>query len=1451
MRGRLKYLLLFTILLVFILGIGFSQSLKKSTQIKSMKSSLVIPSKMSHRKRKGPQELKKKYEIKLRSRRFTPLEDISSAIQSHIRPASGNRVHVLMQFMDIPDASQHQILKSNGVKLLRYIPNKAWLVSVPRGITEAELLAARARWLGEIKPSDKIFPGIRKRGVGPWAHNADGSVNLEVSFFKDVPLTEARSLINTMGAAVKEESGVSHRLTVIVSPDEVMNIAGNDIVRWVIEERPPKKRLNDGSRANVNADAIQTTPYNLNGSSINVGIWDGGDVDVAHSDFGSRVTVVDNAGADDHATHVAGTMGGDGTLSASNGGTAYQWKGIAPAADIISYFWDNSITDHDQAINTYGIKLSQNSWGFDLVGPPAEPEYYGYYGWGAPEYDDIVTGLYGEKIPVIFSAGNDRNDIAGDYDCIGPPSTAKNVICVGAIHSDDNSMTIFSSWGPTDDGRIKPDIVAPGDEVGGDGGIKSPLPGDTYGVYVGTSMAAPCVSGCVALIIEDFHNLYDDADPLPSTVKGLLIHEARDLGNTGPDFSFGYGAIDVKNSIDKLRGLSLKENMVSDGETDEYTLYVPSLADEVKITLVWDDPPATEEALKTLINDLDLIVTDPDGVRHYPWTLDPDNPSNPAVRTREDTTNNVEQVVVTTGIVGGNWTVNVHGTEVPAGPQDYSLIFTPELGFAIGRIYEDSEYSQEELFFDRTDVVYIEFYATLGGDPVTGATVTADLSLSDGTPVTTVGLIEQGEAGYYRYAWNSTGATPDVYTVEITFEEIAIIKHFHLYPESGVSAYRFDYNEDESDDYVLENKHLIAVYNGRSDWDKTLLYLRQKDTDTSFTFADISDGNTIGRGEATTGNMNDISFGSFSFTQLGENLANTDLNITENLSEMVNPSTLNILIINDHGSIDISADRFDFVLDNLGHITTLETSASTNSSTWTNYDVLVWASSDDISPINSGNTTTRDALVNYVNNGGRLVIEGGEIGYIATNNNWNSFLSNVLHIPDLFYGDGKGLGDVELEVFTGSHPLRTIPNNLPASLYIDPGTGNNDYGPADGVEALPDAEMIYRWNGYTGTQSGNAVGGLVAYDDNPNVEGGQIVYLSFDLLHLDNSNDEAHLIENAVEWVRPREIVSTTFDLFITMKNEQADYLVYLLSNFDDKIDDVLDIFAPIAGFLGSSVDDDIYHIGNGSDDLVTSLSSGAWTNFSSLSDEEKYVAIYDDPSGGDDMNNLISWVSFPNAATVSFQDVGCWYETGTGALRINYNTTSATVANEAEYILAFTLGDYTVIEQWMSNIAAGDYPAPNFMTAPSSLSVSVNPQAWPIGIIPASQITQSTELDRITVTNDGSFSETFTLNISSSVPTWFPGLAIAENTYVLWGLFCGAADYPVTSLFQSEDIIILGPPELATTTKFGDISLSDNGVDVIPSASVKLWFQFQAPTATTDNREHAITITIGVEQTP
>jgi len=631
-------------------------------------------------------------EIHLKSRKWTPLESTDESETAEIeRMRKGvNRVHGLLRLHHIPDQKEKVDLEKSGILLLEYIPENGYLISIS-GKTEIHKESlAQIQWIGPLAPVDKIEPNLREQGIGPWARLPDGRIMLRITYFRDVTAEEAKATLSTMGITLLKEAPDFHYIEIATEENQIMKIAQQDEVQWIEEVPPPAVPHNNGSRANTGAETVQTAHYNLSGAGVVVGQWDVGNVDSTHDDFGtpSRVTVADNVGVTgNHATHVAGTLGGGGLRS---GGT---YKGTAPGIKIFSYDFSSGFTPsaHNGAINTYGIELSNNSWGHDVALTPYNNcNLYGDYSNDAPSFDRIVTGLYGKRISIIFSAGNERDDndcptlgTASGYPYyanIPPPATAKNVITVGAINSDDSTMTGYSGWGPMDDGRIKPEVVAPGDEAGGDGGINSTIPVDAYDVMVGTSMAAPAVSGSAALIIEDYRRIHGGMNPLPSTVKALMVHSAQDLGNTGPDFSFGYGKIDVKNAIDLLRSGSVIEDEVGHQSSNFFYLEVPTDTSSVKVTLVWDDEAAANNAAITLVNDLDLIVRGPNQDRYYPWTLDPNNPSIPAVRIVADHRNNVEQVEVSGTLSPGTWTVEVHGFAVPVkAPQKYSLIFTPVL----------------------------------------------------------------------------------------------------------------------------------------------------------------------------------------------------------------------------------------------------------------------------------------------------------------------------------------------------------------------------------------------------------------------------------------------------------------------------------------------------------------------------------------------------------------------------------------------------------------------------------------------------------------------------------------------------------------------------------------------------------------------------------------------------
>jgi hypothetical protein len=423
-------------------------------------------------------------------------------------------------------------------------------------------------------------------------------------------------------------------------------------------------------------------------------IYDGGTVFAGHSDFGGRVTLGDSDGVSDHATHVAGTVGGDGS---SSGG---QHRGMAPNVDILSYGFEvpgglqdgflytdpgDLEADYFDAFITRGADVANNSIGSNTEPNGFPCSWQGDYGVTAALLDNVVRGSLGRPILTLWAAGNERQgsrcDVEGhgDFYSIAPPQGAKNQISVGAINSEDDSMTSFSSWGPLDDGRLKPDIVGPGCQESADGGVTSVSSSGGYSVKCGTSMSSPTVTGIAALIVQDFR-AQSPGEPMfrNSMLKVFLAHTAEDLGNPGPDYQHGYGSVRADAAIDFLRGGNFAEASVSQGQTFSAVAVVTAGDPELKITAAWDDAPGTANVNPSLVNDIDLVVTSPSGVRHYPWTLNPADPGAPAVRTVPDTVNNIEQVFVENP-EPGVWLIDIVGASVPEGPQPVSLGVSPFL----------------------------------------------------------------------------------------------------------------------------------------------------------------------------------------------------------------------------------------------------------------------------------------------------------------------------------------------------------------------------------------------------------------------------------------------------------------------------------------------------------------------------------------------------------------------------------------------------------------------------------------------------------------------------------------------------------------------------------------------------------------------------------------------------
>lgn len=452
----------------------------------------------------------------------------------------------------------------------------------------------------------------------------------------------------------------------------------------------------------------------LAGAGLVLGLWEaGGHPRQTHEQFAGRVTRMDTDDTTSHATHVCGTLIGDGTGNAAA-------EGMAPAATVLAYNSGNDASEMATEAAS-GLILSNHSygslagWNWDPVSSiwnwygdttisSTESLWFGFYGNGSRDFDQ--TAWNAPNYLIVKSAGNDRDDAGpapgtphqhnGDtsrlytdvhpadgnsgtgYDCIPNKGNAKNILTVGATntvnggYAGTGSVTItnFSGWGPTDDGRIKPDISADGSNL-----LSADVNSNTdYDTKSGTSMSAPSITGSCALLQEHYSNV-NGSFMRAATLKGLLIHTADEAGPApGPDYSFGWGLMNTATAAELISKESLGVCSITEIpilNNTSFNLDVEaSGCTPLVVTICWTDFPGTNNpagvdntAIK-LVNDLDIRVSR-NSDTWSPYLLDPANPAN-AATTGDNIRDNVEKIVIPNP-VPGTYTVSIShkGTLTP------------------------------------------------------------------------------------------------------------------------------------------------------------------------------------------------------------------------------------------------------------------------------------------------------------------------------------------------------------------------------------------------------------------------------------------------------------------------------------------------------------------------------------------------------------------------------------------------------------------------------------------------------------------------------------------------------------------------------------------------------------------------------------------------------------------
>ncbi len=524
----------------------------------------------------------------------------------------------------------------------------------------------------------------------------------------------------------------------------------------------------------------------LSGAGVLLGIWEGGKVRTTHQEFGGRVELGDTVSTlSDHATHVAGTMIASGLDAGA--------KGMSHAGNLLAHDWNYDAAEMATAAANRAILASNHSYGF-VRGWYVSDTYYWYGDTTLSQTEDYAFGLYTATSAtwdnvawnapyylIVKAAGNDRSDwravpptghwIWGGetwvysttirdtdggpdgYDCLNGAAVSKNGLVVGAVYGivgrysspTDVAVTNFSDFGPTDDGRIKPDLVADGSNV------RSTVSSadDAYAqiFWSGTSMASPVITGTLGLLVQHYRNTHGGETMLASTLKAVVLNSTLEAGPAnGPDYIYGWGLLDgvgaaaLITADDGGAERRLVERTLANSSTETFA-YTGS-GDTIRVTLCWTDTVPTVPAAalnartKMLVNDLDLRVSLDGGAIFLPWRLDVENPASAATQADNDV-DNVEQVLVPSA-PAGNYTITVsHKGTLVDGPQVYSLVV-----------------SGLNTAFDTTgpNAWYLNDTASTGDRFTTGWGYDTNTGRAPGRPLRTLsaleGLLSEGDSVY-------------------------------------------------------------------------------------------------------------------------------------------------------------------------------------------------------------------------------------------------------------------------------------------------------------------------------------------------------------------------------------------------------------------------------------------------------------------------------------------------------------------------------------------------------------------------------------------------------------------------------------------------------------------------------------------------------------------------------
>src|SRR5215217_1446493 len=575
-----------------------------------------------------------------------------------------DKAFVVLQFETIPTDNIRKELSANGIELLEYVSGNAYTATIRGNLNSSGITQSGIRSIVELTPQQKMNDYFAKGLIPSWAVKASGTVDVWISFPGSFTVNEVLEQLKLLNIETLSLSYQSYRiLSLRIAFNRLTELASLPFIEYVQPAPPQDQPLNNNSRTASRGVALNTSVADggkgLNGEGVVIGVGDNSDIQT-HIDFAGRLINRSPFTSISHGMHVSGTAAGAGNVDE-------YYRGYASKAIVVSQGFSDILSNAPAYVQDYGMVITNNSYG-DII----ECDYFGTYDLTSRFLDQMAFDF--PNLQNVFAAGNSGTSTCAPFakgygTLLGGYQSAKNVLTVGATN-DTGFIWNGSSRGPVKDGRVKPEVVAMGE------GVISSRPTNTYSIGFGTSMAAPAVSGGLALLYQRYRQLNGNVNPKNGLMKAIVCNGAADIGTIGPDYQYGYGGLNLLRSVEMVEKKSYFIANSTNTTTNSHNVTVPANTAHLKVMLYWNDPAASLLSNKTLVNDLDLKVTDPSFAVILPKILDTSAPNVGNIATTGvDHLNNLEQVVINNP-EPGSYSLKVLGTAITQNAsQEYFLVY--------------------------------------------------------------------------------------------------------------------------------------------------------------------------------------------------------------------------------------------------------------------------------------------------------------------------------------------------------------------------------------------------------------------------------------------------------------------------------------------------------------------------------------------------------------------------------------------------------------------------------------------------------------------------------------------------------------------------------------------------------------------------------------------------------